>query len=302
MAVTLSRRLMLGSLALPLLQGCAAPLAPMSNPGTSGAAQELLAQSAAAHGLAALAQIADLNVSYAGKWHSIVGSLQPALVDSGFRGRSEERLLLPASLVAQAHTGPKGQKQVVRHATPAPGDIRVWFNGEEAHDEERRDAAALVVDDYSLFLLGPMLLAGRWSMQRTLQLELAAPEDDCDVLRMRVTPGAGFSAADDLAVSIGRQDKLMRRVRFSLNGLESTRGAVAEVAMAGHIQLHGVQWPTRFQERLVRPVPLAVHDWRLTGLDINRGLEAAMVDGVSFAGRALEPAAPLAAVPESSPL
>ena len=289
----LSRRLVLSSLALPLLQACAAPFAPMSDPGSADAAQALLAQSAAAHGLPALAQIADLNVSYAGAWHAVVNSLQPALVDAGFRGGSQERLLLKANLVAQAHTGPKGQKQVVRHTVPVPGDIRVWFNGEEAHDRDRRDAAALVVDDYSLFLLGPMLLAGRWSAQRALQMQIAAPEDDCDVLRVRVTPGNGFSDADELAVSIGRQDRLMRRVRFSLNGLESTQGAVAEVATSGHIALHGVQWPTQFQERLVRPVPIAVHDWRLTGLDINRGLDPAAVTGPAFTGRAADPATPL---------
>ncbi len=289
----MSRRLVLGSLALPLLQSCAAPLAPLSNPATSGAAEALLAESAAAHGLAALAAITDLNVSYAGEWHALVGSLQPDLVDAGFRGRSQERLLLRQGLVGQAHTGPKGNKQVVRHMTPAPGDLRVWFNGEEAHDRSRRDAAALVVDDYSLFLLGPMLLAGPWRTQRVVTLELGAPEADCDVLRIQMRPGAGFSDGDDLAVFIGGEDRLMRRVRFTLNGLDSTRGAVAEVETAGHVVLHGVHWPTRFHERLLRPLPLAVHDWRLTGLDVNRGWDAAAISGMGFLGSAIDPASPL---------
>lgn len=57
--------------------------------------------------------------------------------------------------------------------------------------------------------------------------------------------------------------------------------------------LHGVRWPTRFHERLLRPLPLAVHDWRLTGLDANRGLDASDVSGVVFGGKAAVPAATL---------
>ena len=286
----LSRRLVVGSLALPLLQSCATPLPPMTNPATSGAAEALLAESAATHGLAALAAITDLNVSYAGHWHALVGSLQPDLVDAGFRGQSQERLWVRQGLVGQAHAGPKGNKQVVRHMMPAPGDVRVWFNGDEAQDQPRRDAAALVVDDYSLFLLGPMLLAGPWRAQRVAALELGAPEEDCDILRVRMHPGQGFSEADDVAVFIARQDRLMRKVRFTLNGLDSTRGAVAEVETADHVTLHGVQWPTRFHERLLRPLPLAVHDWRLTGLDVNRGWDAAAISGTAFAESAKAPA------------
>ena len=69
--------------------------------------------------------------------------------------------------------------------------------------------------------------------------------------------------------------------------------AVAEVDTFDHAALHGVRWPTRFHERLLRPLPLTVHDWRLTGLDVNRGLEIAEVDGAAFAGKAAAPAAPL---------
>lgn len=301
----LRRRLMLASLAwpvLPVLQGCTAPLPALSNPITTPDARALLAESAAAHGLAALSKVSDLSVSYDGQWPALVGSLQPALVDRGFRGRSEERFLLRESLVAQAHTGPKGRKQVVRHTAPdTQGDVRVWFNGEEARDSERRAAAALVVDGYSLFLLGPMLLAQRWAAERSLVMERAGVEHlvlderehECDVLRVRMAPGLGFSEAEQLALFIGREERLMRRVRFSLNGLDSTRGAIAEVETFDHVTLHGVRWPTRFHERLLRPLPLAVHDWRLTGLDVNRGLDRAEISGVAFEGKAVMPAAAL---------
>ncbi len=298
----IGRRLMLASLALPALQGCTAPLPALSNPVTTPDARTLLDESAAAHGLAGLPGITDLSVSYAGEWRALVARLQPVLVDAGFRGRSEERLLLRERLVAQAHTGASGRKQVVRHtAQGAHGDVRVWFNGEETRDAERRAAAALVADGYSLFLLGPTLLARHWAAERSLVMERAGVErvvldgrtHECDVLRMRMAPGLGFSDADDLALFIDRRERLMRRVRFTLNGLEATRGAVAEVETFDHVTLHGVRWPTRFYERLLRPVPLPVHDWRLTGLDVNRGLDTAEVSGAALRGRAATPAASL---------
>jgi hypothetical protein len=87
---------------------------------------------------------------------------------------------------------------------------------------------------------------------------------------------------------------MTRRVRFTLNGLDSTRGAVAEVDAFEHATLRGARWPTRFHERLLRPFPLPVHDWRLTGLDADRGLDAAEVNGAAFGGKAAKPAAALA--------
>ena len=294
------RQLLLASLAIPsltILPGCAAPLPALLNPGTAPAARALLDESAAAHGLAALAVINDLNLRYVGEWRPLIDKLQPALADQGFRGGSEERLLLREGLVAQAHSGPSGRKQVVRRpgtSAAAQGDVRVWFNGEEARDGDRPRAAAVVIDGYSLFLLGPMLLAQRWSAERSMGLELAGVdyvnEHECDVLRVRLAPGFGFSASEQIALFIDRKERLMRRVRFTLDGLPSTVGAIAEVECFDHVTRHGVRWPTRFYERLLRPLPLPVHDWRLTGLDVNRGLAVADVSGPAFSGKALAPA------------
>jgi hypothetical protein len=247
-SVPLRRRPLLAApLALPALGGCAAPLPEVAAPATTREAQALLEASAAAHGLAAFRTIGDVSVRYAGDWPPLIDRLQPVLVDRGFRSRSEERLLPRAGLVAQAHEGPAGRKGVVRRSAPGPrGEVRVWFNGEEARDEERRAAAALVADGYALFLLGPMLLASRWAAERALAMEpagaerIASPDGrrhDCDVLRVRIAPGLGFSAADRLAPFIGREERLMRRVRFTLNGLDSTRGAVAEVDAFDHAAL-----------------------------------------------------------------
>ena len=289
---------------LPALVGCAAaPLPRLRAAGTTREGHELLMQSAAAHGIEAFEGLSDLSVSYEGKWNRLAGKLQPILVDAGFRGSLQERLLQREGVIAQGYTGSSGHKQVVRHTTKgAQGDVQVWFNGEEAHDLERRAAAALVVDGYGIFLLGPMLLAQRWADERALILELAGTERltlsghvyNCDVLRVRMAPGLGLSAADELAVFIDRDERLMRRVRFTLNGLESTRGAIAEVDTVGHVTLHGVRWPTRFHERLLRPVPLSVHRWQMSGLDVNRGLAVDDVSAGTFTGKAAAPAASVA--------
>ncbi|MDB5314293.1 MAG: hypothetical protein JWO24_137 [Rhodospirillales bacterium] len=79
----------------------------------------------------------------------------------------------------------------------------------------------------------------------------------------------------------------MRRVRFSQDGLRSTRGALAEVGVAGHLDHYGARWPTRSHERLLCPLPLPVHNWRLAGPDVNRGFGTAEIDGAAFSGRAL---------------
>ncbi|WP_043833762.1 hypothetical protein [Muricoccus aerilatus] len=296
------RGLLLASLALPALQGCAPPLTPMPAGQAAPEAAALLGRSAEAHGSRALAGLADISVSYSGEWPGLIDRLQPVLVDKGFRGSSEERVLLRPGLVGQEHRGPMGRKNVIRkESSAAQGEVRVWFNGEEAVDTERRAAAALVVDGYGLFLLGPMSLAHLRAAGRPVGLALAGTErvdldgvgHDCDVLRVRVSPGLGFSEADDLALFIDRGEGLMRRVRFSLNGLESTRGAVAEVDLFDFITAGGLRLPTRFHERLIRPLPLPVHDWRLTGLDLNRGMVAEEIAGPAFLGRAARPAAPL---------
>jgi hypothetical protein len=83
---------------------------------------------------------------------------------------------------------------------------------------------------------------------------------------------------------------------MTLNGLESTRGALVDIDTFGHRSLHGIHWPTAFHERLLRPAPLDVHEWRLTGLDINRGESPADLSGPAFTGKAATPAAPLPSV------
>lgn len=290
------RRLLGASLAAPwlaALHGCAQPLPVSLTAKPTPAAQSLLLESANVHGLSAFKTITDVNVSYAGVWRALMDKVQPVLVDAQFRDKSEERMLLREGVIGQAYTGPGGRKFVARRPATHPfGEVRVWFNGEEAKDSERRAAAAMVADGYRLFLFGPMLL-----VERNLVLELGdvewVNEHSCDVLRVQLGPGLGHSNVDTVALYIDRKERLLRRVRFSMQGLESTKNMAAEVEMFDHQVLHGMRLPTRFFQRFVRPIRTPMHDWNLTGLDVNRGYSAADIAGPEFGGAARAPASAL---------
>ncbi len=290
----IGRRAFIGAALVPWLGGCSTPLPLVAAPGRgdSSAAQRLH-ESAEAHGLAAYRAIADINVSYSGEWRPLVGRIQPEVVDEGFRGSSQERLLPKAGIVAQAYTGAKGTKQVSwLHERPGSsdlGEVAVWFNDVRSTDTDAQQAAALVAEGYGLFLLGPL-----WLVDRDLPVRSAGTErvdgQTCDVVEVWLTPGLGRVAADRVALCIERRSGLMRRVRFTLEGFARTRGAVAEVDTFDHQRRFGVTWPMRSYERIVHPIALPAHDWRITGLDVDRGYGVDAVSGSRFTGAAAAPA------------
>ena len=245
--------------------------------------------SAQAHGLSAYRTLTDINVAYQGQWRPFVDGIQPEIVDAGFRGSSQERLLPHAGVVAQAYRGSQGDKQVfwrrARNATDAQGEISVWLNGERSNDLARQRAAALVAEAYGLFLLGPL-----WLVERQLPMQLAEPAAingrACDVVEVWLAPGLGRSALDRVSLYLDRRDQVMRRVRFTLEGFPGTQGAVAEVDTFEHERRFGLLWPMRSHERIVHPITLPAHDWRISGLDVNRGYPVEALQGPVFTGAA----------------
>jgi len=290
----LTRRSFLGAATLPWLGACTTPLPITPRPTGSSAAAARLLDSAEAHGLAAYRALTDINVAYDGQWRPFIDRIQPVVVDKGYRGPSEERLLPAAGVVAQSYTGPQGHKHVWwrRGAGGDLGEVEVWFNGAKSADADHQAASALVAEGYGLFLLGPL-----WLAEQGLAMELDGTERVdgrlCDVVQVWKTPGLGRVALDRVAVCVDRSDNLTRRVRFTLEGFASTRGAVAEVDTFDHERRFGVMWPMRSYERVVSPIPIPAHDWRITGLDVNRGYGAEVLLGPSFTGAAAAPAAPL---------
>ena len=202
-----------------------------------------------------------------------------------------------AGIVAQEYSGSSGRKHVVwRHgaggANAGLGEVAVWFNGVRSDDAAAGSAAALVAEGYGLFLLGPL-----WLVDRGLRMQLAGVEQVdgrlCDVIDVWLSPGLGLVDTDRVAICIDRTDRYVRRTRFTLEGFAKTRGAVAEVDTFEHERRFGVVWPMRSYERIVHPISLPAHDWRITGLDVNRGYGPTDVTGEVFSGAAANRAAPL---------
>lgn len=291
------RRQFLAAGTLPLLAACGSPL-PLAQPAPGGSPEgaALLLASAMAHGLPAYAQMTDINIAYNGQWRPLIDRLQPEVVDAGYRGSSQERLMPSAGIVAQTYTGPRGRKQVAwcrsEGRASALGEVAVWYDGVPQTDPAWLSAAAVVAEGYGLFLLGPLWLHGRG---------LATARDGtervdgrlCDVLQVWSRPGLGLVAQDRVALCVDRASGLVRRMRFTLEGFAGTRGAVARVDTFDHESRFGVMWPMRSYEEVEHPLRLPAHDWFITGLDVNRGYDQQALLGPQFGGAAAAPARPL---------
>ena len=198
---------------------------------------------------------------------------------------------------AQLYSGPSGMKKVLWKRSigaAGTGEIAVWRNGVPATDTPTLDASALVAEAYKLFLLGPLWLAGRDVSPRMAGTERVDGRL-CDIVEVWLAPGLGRSPRDRVALCIDREDDIMRRVRFTLEGFANTQGALAEVDTFEHARHFGVLWPMRSFERVLHPIALPAHDWRIVGLDVNRGYGPQALQGPALEGAAAAPAAMLTA-------
>ena len=166
----------------------------------------------------------------------------------------------------------------------------MWFNGQASSSADVQAASALVAEGYGLFLLGPLWLAGQGHVVQMGGTERVDGRP-CRVVQVWKRPGLGQVALDRVAVCIDAEQGITRRVRFTLEGFANTQGAVAEVDTFEHSKRFGVLWPMRSYEEVVHPLRLPAHDWRITGLDVNRGYDAAALRGPQFSGAAAAPAA-----------
>jgi len=276
------------------LTGCST-IEPFGSSGSTADGQALFNASANAHGRDAFEQLTDINVSFDSYWYSIVTLVQPDLVDAAYRDGSQERILIRDGIHAQLHQGESGKKWVLRQwltqSASAPPSIDVQRNGQPDQDAVARASAAVVTDAYRLFLLGPLNFLNSDAQYRALD-PVQLDGRLTDRLLIQTTPGIGMSNQDRYVLFIDREDRLTRRIWFTLEGLETTRGAVIETNVSDYKEIAGVQWPTNFYERIRRPMPfLPAHRWSLIGLDVNRGLSAKDFEGSRFSERAQLPAA-----------
>ena len=182
--------------------------------------------------------------------------IQPALVDAGHRGRSQERSLPHQGIGAQAYVGPKGTKSVVRHDDPAPGRVEVWFAGRASSDATARDAAAIVADGYQLFPVRPH--AARWSL---------VGQSDRSGRGGRARAGHRRRGGSSVRPHRHPPDPRARPCRrgsphplhrprrpadaagsgSASMGSTPRRAPVAEVDTWDHVRRGGISWPTRFR-------------------------------------------------------
>lgn len=290
----LSALLLTASLAL--LSACSSVPKPQLS-ATSADARALLDQTQLAHGKTAFASIRDLSVRYDGNWFDLVTRIQPVLTDKTFRKTSEERMLLGENMVAQLHSGDAGKKFVLRDGSLGLSErLSIWINQQPETNRDKIAAAQLVVEAYQLFLYPAFYVERATQLERLGNASVNGRE--CERLLAIMRPGIGNSPEDRVVLYIDAQDKLVKRVRLTLEGLESTKGAVVDVDHDRFVQIGGVTWPTHFYESLVAPFPgLPAHDFSLRGLDINRGLTRSDFVNAQFSERAAKPAA-LIAMPD----
>ena len=261
------RSLLTGLSAACLLASCSTLPRPGADAGKppSGDGLALLRQSAVAHG-DPWRTYRRVDTAYSGEWSGIATRLQPVLTDPGFRKDSVETYRPRQPGVRQLHTGPAGTKEVLREGRR----VEVRYRGTAAHGaDEVRAAAALVADAYTVFLFG-----SSWLADHGRGLRVLPPRDldgeTCHLVAGRLEPGFGTAAGDDFIAWIGSESRLLKRFQFSLNGLESTRGADVDVVFSDHWKAaDGSLWPGRFVERIQRPVKAKAHEWRMTALSLD---------------------------------
>ncbi len=273
-----------------VLSSCATRQIPDTALATSSPmARALLEEAREAHGGAAFDQIRDISVRYDGTWGKVAARVQSVLVDPSFRQGSEERLILSTGLVAQRHEGPGGEKWVRRGSGE---DVVVVYNGDRATDDEVLQAAALVADAYTMFLLGPFYF-DRSGVVLDVLGEGEVDGSVCDEVLAVLRPGFGKSEEDRVVLSLDRSTRQLRRIRMTLFGLASTAGAEVDITFSQFQRVGGMLWPTDFVERIRVPFEAHAHHWQLLGIDFNRGLRPGDLGEEGWSGAALPPAATL---------
>ena len=222
-------------------------------------ARELLAASAAAHGIDPFATGRTITVELDGQWSSLSPKVQPVLVDVGYRQTSTETYDLPEGTTTQIHRGPGGEKTVTRDHRNRT--TRVTYDGVPTNDPEVVAAAALVADAYLMFTTSPSYFLHASKTGQALLPDAELDGRPHHRVLTTLSPGFGDSDSDDAVLWIDAATKRATRVHFTLNGLESTRGAHVDVTALGYKEQAGTLFPVRFTEVVRAPLRFTAHDW-----------------------------------------
>mgnify|MGYP007080395596 CR=1 FL=1 len=271
------------------LAGCASvrfpPDPPVAAFSDGLAGDTIFARTLAVHGGDLRQYPGDINLSTDGQWFALIQKIQPVVTDSGFRIRSEERYRPRDGLYAVTHTGPEGNKYVVRRRDV----LVVSYNGVRETDPAKLHATAMTNDAFRMFHYGPSFFIERASSWIRLT---DADEKSRKYYRVRTTvrPGFGESKEDDVVLWIDRETARLFRIHMSLNGFETTVGAHVDTTFLEYRDVAGYLLPVRFHERVRGPLRIDAHTWWTTGIDTDRGWRDEDVGGTAFSGSAAAPA------------
>lgn len=271
-----------------MLAGCTS--FPQARPGTGFAdrlsAAEVFDNCLAAHGGDIRQYPGDINIATDGRWYSLIQRIQPVVSDASFRVTSEERYRPRDGIYAIRHSGPAGNKYVLR----TPSGISVHYNGVpvDAGDERLR-ATAMTNDAFQLFHFGPSFVKHRATTMTRLP---DANEGGQEYRRILATlsPGFGNSATDQVVLWIDTGTSRLFRVHMTLEGFETTKGAHVDTTFLAYHQAGPFLLPSKFSERVRGPLRIKAHEWHVTGVDLDRGWADSDVQGPDFSGRAAAPA------------
>ena len=203
-----------------------------------------------------------VKVEYAGEWTTAAAKVQPLIVDRDFRKASVETFHTGIDLVEQTHTGPGGTKKV----RSSDARTEVSYNGKVDDDPAKVEAAAMVADAYVMFTFGSSWLDAKGkNLEIVDRRELAGEE--CWLIQGKVSPGYGMSESDGFIAWIGSESKLLRRIQFTIEGVETTKGADVSVDFSDFKKgADGSIWPTHFIENVERPIRIKAHEWDMLSL------------------------------------
>ena len=184
-------------------------------------ASDIFEHCLAAHGGDIHEYPGDINIATDGRWYSVIQRIQPVVSDAGFRVTSEERFRPRDGTYAIRHSGPAGNKYVVRTAS----SILVHYNGVAVDaDDERTRSTAMTNDAFRMFHFGPSFIKHRATAMTRLPDAREAGRDYLRVLAS-LSPGFGQSDIDHVVLWIDAESSRLFRVHMTLEGFETTRGA-----------------------------------------------------------------------------
>lgn len=236
-----------------------------STPAANARARDLLLASVAAHGTDPFRAGHTITADLEGEWSTLAPRVQPVLVDVGYRKASTEIYDLETRITKQSHRGPSGTKDVTRDHHQRT--IAVSYNGTPADDPEVLSAAALVADAYLMFTTTPayFLHTPHTGFSPLPDVDLAGRS--YHRLRTTLIPGLGDAASDDVVLWIDSETRLAHRVHFTLNGLESTRGAHVDVTFLDSSTTGNTRFPNNFIEVVRAPIRFKAHGWQTKKLE-----------------------------------